>query len=187
MNLYISDLHFGHKDIINFDHRPFRDVDEMDRCLIKLWNSRVQKNDDIYIVGDFACDNEKPEQWYLRQLRGNKHLIIGNHDNKLLKNKEAMSYFESADSLLHLTDQDRKIVLCHYPIPCFNHNYYGWYHLYGHVHSSFEWNMMLQTKWQMTSLYDKPCEMYNVGAMLPYMDFTPKTLEEILNICKDRY
>ena len=113
MNLYITDLHFGHKDINNFDHRPFRDVDEMDRCLIKLWNSRVQKNDDIYIVGDFACDNEKPEQWYLRQLRGNKHLIVGNHDNKLLKNNEAMSYFESADSLLHLTDQDRKIVLCH--------------------------------------------------------------------------
>ena len=76
MNLYISDLHFGHKDSINVDHRPFRDVDEMDRCLIKLWNSRVQKNDDIYIVGDFACDNEKPEQWYLRQLRGNKHLIV---------------------------------------------------------------------------------------------------------------
>ena len=59
-----------------FDHRPFRDVDEMNRCLIKLWNSRVQKNDDIYIVGDFACDNEKPEQWYPRQLRGNKHLIV---------------------------------------------------------------------------------------------------------------
>ena len=84
MNLYISDLHFGHKDIINFDHRPFRDVDEMDRCLIKLWNSRVQKNDDIYIVGDFACDNEKPEQWYLRQLRGNKHLIVAPPEAKII-------------------------------------------------------------------------------------------------------
>ena len=46
---------------------------------------------------------------------------------------------------------------------------------------------MLQTKWQMTALYDKPCEMYNVGAMLPYMDFKPKTLEEILSVCKEKY
>jgi hypothetical protein len=36
-------------------------------------------------------------------------------------------------------------------------------------------------------VYDKPCEMYNVGAMLPYMDFTPKTLEEILSACKEKH
>ena len=30
MNLYISDLHFGHKNVILFDHRPFSDVDTMD-------------------------------------------------------------------------------------------------------------------------------------------------------------
>lgn len=30
MNLYISDLHFGHKNVIGFDHRPFIDTDEMD-------------------------------------------------------------------------------------------------------------------------------------------------------------
>lgn len=33
MNLYISDLHFGHKAVINFDNRPFADVEEMDRAL----------------------------------------------------------------------------------------------------------------------------------------------------------
>ena len=30
MNLYISDLHFGHKNVILFEHRPFSDVDTMD-------------------------------------------------------------------------------------------------------------------------------------------------------------
>ena len=29
MNLYISDLHFGHKNVILFEHRPFSDVDTM--------------------------------------------------------------------------------------------------------------------------------------------------------------
>ena len=41
MNLYISDLHFGHTNVIRFDHRPFSDVKEMDHALIHLWNSRV--------------------------------------------------------------------------------------------------------------------------------------------------
>ena len=30
MNLYISDLHFGQKNVILFEHRPFSDVDTMD-------------------------------------------------------------------------------------------------------------------------------------------------------------
>ena len=51
MNLYISDLHFGHENAIEFDNRPFSDVDEMDRRMIELWNLRVSHNDDVYIVG----------------------------------------------------------------------------------------------------------------------------------------
>lgn len=169
MNLYISDLHFGHKDIINFDHRPFRDVDEMDRCLIKLWNSRIQKNDDIYIVGDFACDNEKPEQWYLRQLRGNKHLIVGNHDNKLLKNNEAMVYFESAESLLRLTDQDRKIVLCHYPMAKLCENPDVSYFVYGHIHSK---------KDEMFELIKTYKNTLNASACIN--NYTPGSINELI-------
>ena len=39
MNLYISDLHLGHANVIKFDGRPFADVDEMDRMLIEMWNA----------------------------------------------------------------------------------------------------------------------------------------------------
>ena len=46
MNLYISDTLFGHKNVIGFDHRHFIDVNEMDQCMIKHWNSRVQQDDD---------------------------------------------------------------------------------------------------------------------------------------------
>jgi len=32
----------------------------------------------------------------------------------------------------------------------------------------------------MENLYDRQCEMYNVGAMMPWMDYTPRTLDEII-------
>lgn len=73
MNLYISDLHFGHKNVIKFDDRPFDNVDEMDKALICLWNDKVKTEDHIYIVGDFCYRNGRPEQWYLKQLNGHKH------------------------------------------------------------------------------------------------------------------
>ena len=83
---------------------------------------------------------------------------------------------------LEVEDSDRKVVLCHYPIPCFKNHYYGWYHLYGHVHNSFEWNMMEHDRFLMQELYGHPCLMYNVGSMMPWMDYTPRTLDEILRL-----
>ena len=43
-----------------------------------------------------------------------------------------------------------------------------------------EENMIQHFRYEMGALYDKPCHMYNVGAMMKYMDYTPRTLEEII-------
>ena len=40
--------------------------------------------------------------------------------------------------------------------------------------------MMERVKYEMTELYDNPCLMFNVGAMIDYINFTPRTLDEIL-------
>lgn len=66
MILYTSDLHFGHANVIGFDHRPFADRDEMDHVLIELWNGRVQPDDTIYIVGDLCYRSGRTPEWYLR-------------------------------------------------------------------------------------------------------------------------
>ena len=39
MNLYTADLHFGHRNAVLFDHRPFGDVEQMDH--IKDGDSHV--------------------------------------------------------------------------------------------------------------------------------------------------
>ena len=134
MNLYISDLHFGHKNVIKFDDRPFDNVDENDEALICLWNDKVKTEDHIYIVGDFCYRNGRPEQWYLKQLNGHKHQILGNHDIKIQSNEVAMSYFESVDYIKIIKDEEKDIVLCHFPLASWSMEHHGSWHIYGHVH-----------------------------------------------------
>ncbi len=136
MIFYISDLHFGHKNAIIFDKRPFATVEEMDNALIERWNARVQAEDHVYIVGDFAFRNTNPAQWYLEQLAGHKHLIIGNHDIKTLKNETAMQCFESVEQMAIIKDGDQQVVLCHYPIAEWYGAHRGTVLVYGHIHGS---------------------------------------------------
>lgn len=182
MNYFISDLHVGHTNVLSFDNRPFKSIEEHDEALIKNWNSVVGMDDDVYLLGDISWHNTtKTIEIFDRLNSQHIHLIKGNHDNRLLKNRELQSRFCEITDYKELDIGNGKgIVLCHYPIPCFKNHYYGWYMLYGHVHTSFEDNMMQQVKYQMEALYDKPCNMFNVGCMKSYMNYTPRTLEEII-------
>ena len=88
MTYYISDLHFGHKNILSFDNRPFKSIEEHDKALINNWNEVVGIDDDVWILGDFSWYNATKTIEFYKRLNGNKHLCIGNHDKKLLRNKE---------------------------------------------------------------------------------------------------
>lgn len=138
LNLYISDLHLGHSNVINFDHRPFADREEMDSVMIRLWNSRVTNEDHVYIIGDFCYRSGNTADWYLRQLKGHKHLIIGNHDGDTLKNEKAMLYFESVEKMMHVSDNGKQICLCHFPIAEWNGYHKGHWHIYGHIHGRLD-------------------------------------------------
>lgn len=171
---------------MSFDNRPFTDIEKHDQTIIDNWNNTVGIDDDVYILGDISWYNSTKTIEIFKQLNGNKHLIKGNHDSKLLKNRELQSLFVEICDYKELQCYDRKIiVLSHYPIPCFKNHYYGSYHLYGHVHTGFEYNMMLNIKRQMEELYNVPCEMYNVGCMIDYMNYTPRTLDEIIKANKE--
>ena len=177
---FISDLHFGHKNCLAYDNRPFKNIDEHDKAIIERWNNAVGIDDAVWILGDISWYNATKTIKIFKQLNGIKHLCRGNHDSKLLRNRQIQELFVEICDYKELQLGQYGIVLCHYPIPCYNNHYYGWYHLYGHVHMSFEWNMMERNQFEMTALYDKKSNMYNIGCMLTYMNYTPKTLEQIV-------
>ena len=180
---FIADLHFGHKNYLAYDNREFPSIEAHDEALIERWNNAVGISDDVWILGDISWYSSMKTIEIFKRLNGTKHLCVGNHDKRLLKNKDVQSLFSEIVDYKELQlDDETGIVLSHYPIPCYNNHYYGWYHLYGHVHVSFEWNMMKQVQYEMKNLYGKDSRMYNVGCMVPGMDYTPRTLEEIKRI-----
>lgn len=127
----ISDNHFGHKNIIKHENRPFVDEDVMDDYMIKRWNSIVEKNDTVYHLGDmFLCKKDRAED-ICSKLNGKIHLIIGNHDKTDYKVK---GRFEWVKEYYELKYFGQKIVLFHYPIESWNKSHHGSYHFHGHSH-----------------------------------------------------
>lgn len=181
--LYIADWHYGHANILHFDNRPFKTIFEHDKELIRRWNAAVNPCDTVYILGDMFWCKATDAIAVLKQLNGQKILIKGNHDR--CHDINFKKCFVKICEYEEVQDGEDSIVLCHYPIPCFKNHFYGWRHFYGHVHVSFEENLMQHNRYLMEELYGHSCEMYNVGAMMPYMDFTPRTKQEILTAAAD--
>lgn len=176
---YISDTHFGHFNIIRYDNLPFNSVEEMDETIIKNWNDRVSKEDTVYILGDFSWYKEEKTLEILKKLNGNKILIKGNHDR--ISTRLAQQ-FNAITNYIETIDNGTKVILSHYPMPFWNGQFRNSVHLYGHVHTSHQWHMFESWMKEARQLQDIPMRAYNVGYMLPYMKFGPKTLEDI--ICK---
>lgn len=67
---FISDLHFGHKNALAYDNRPFTSIEEHDKILIDNWNSVVNIDDDVWVLGDISWHNATKTIGLLSQLNG---------------------------------------------------------------------------------------------------------------------
>ena len=76
---FISDLHLGHENMAI--HRGFANATEMNNHIITKWNSVVHKRDCVYILGDITMEKSK-DYPLLSLLKGDKNIILGNHDLK---------------------------------------------------------------------------------------------------------
>lgn len=183
MNFYLADTHWGHKNCMAFDNRPFSSVEENDKMLIDNWNDAVNIDDDVYILGDISWYNVTKTIEILKYLNGNKHLLVGNHDGRFLKNKDFRNCFVEIAYYKELDLGDgKKLILSHYPMPFFNGQFRGNWHFYGHVHNSQQWNMIENLKRiQEEERGAGTCDMINVGVMMEYMKYTPRTFNEVID------
>lgn len=144
LTFFISDLHFGHENVIKYSNRPFLSVEEMDQTLVDNWNSIVKEKDTVIIAGDIAMRYSSNYAYNIvKKLKGHKHLVFGNHDKAIKKNKDFVNLFESVSDLLTVKVQDkeaiggtRRIVVCHYPMLVWDRSHYGAWHLHGHCHGT---------------------------------------------------
>ena len=112
MRYYIADLHFGHASLNNrMDNRKFESVEAMDEYMIAQWNSRVRRNDEVVILGDFAIykHGEQINQ-LLERLKGRKTLIIGNHDEFVDKKDFRSELLVKIAPYMELNDNKRKVI-----------------------------------------------------------------------------
>lgn len=200
MRYYIADLHFFHGALNDkMDRRGFASVEEMNEYMIEKWNKKVRKNDDIVIIGDLSWGNVQETNALLQRLKGKLYLVCGNHD-RFVNNKEMNpDRFKWIKHYAELSDNRRKVVLCHYPIMCYNGQYRvdekgepKTYMLYGHVHDTQDERLIEQfqeitRKTMVTDAQGNersiPCNMIN--CFCKFSDYEPLTLDEWI-VCDKR-
>ena len=194
MKYYISDLHLFHEASIRFDNRPFDSVQEMNETIARRWNRKVTNGDTVYILGDISMREKKDELIALVScLKGRKVLIMGNHDDisdyryaQLFD--EICDYKEIHDSI---KGKSYDLVLSHYPIFSWKGMNRGAILLYGHTHNSGEDKYYQECIAGMREHVcyhadaGKDIRAYNVGCMHLYMNYMPRSLEEIIGSSKE--
>lgn len=201
MRYYIADLHFFHEAMNkSMDCRGFATVEEMNEVMIEKWNARVRKKDEVVIIGDLSFGSAQETNELVRRLEGKLYLIKGNHDRFVWSKELDGSLFQWIKPYEELSDNRRKVILCHYPIMCYNGQYRldkdgrpGTYMLHGHIHDTHDQRLLdrFQDITRQTIVTDAqgcertiPCNMIN--CFCKYSDYRPLTLDEWIECDRKR-
>jgi calcineurin-like phosphoesterase family protein len=148
-----SDSHYSHSNICRATSswgddsktRDFKSLDHMNSVLVDNINNRVGENDILFHLGDFSFGGfDKIGEFRSRILCKNIHLVLGNHDHHIERNKDGVrSLFASVNHYVSLDlrrpgngpEMDKiSMILCHFPIASWDGMNDGRIHLHGHVH-----------------------------------------------------
>jgi len=155
---FISDLHLGHKNIMNFGQRNHESLEDMHIAMVEAWNEKVTKNSSIvYVLGDVCMDIK--EMHWLNMMNGQKRLILGNHDQ--FDYGVYQKYFKKVQ---HFHKGYKGMVLTHIPIHPNELECRSWkWNIHGHIHDP-----------KKNDLGDK---YFNVNVDI--VGYAPLSLEEI--------
>jgi calcineurin-like phosphoesterase family protein len=151
---FTSDTHYDHKNICRATTqwkdaenltRNFSSLERMNDELVFWINLNVNQDDILFHLGDWSFNGfENIRKFRERIACKNVHLILGNHDHHIERNKDNIrSIFSSVNHYLELEigwwltakiKERQRFVLMHYPIASWNGMNDGVIHLHGHVH-----------------------------------------------------
>jgi len=145
-----SDTHYGHKNIcrgvtawrlpdgsIPVDQtRDFQTIEQMNEAIISGINSVVGEDDVLIHLGDWSFGGfENIQKFRDRIVCKEIHLILGNHDEHIEKNRDGVQeLFTSVNHYTKLMYKFETLVLMHYPIDSWDGLNKGHIHLHGHCH-----------------------------------------------------
>lgn len=168
---FISDTHFSHTNVIEYENRPFNNIDEMNQFIINSWNKIVHQNDIVFFLGDFALgeiDKEVAYRELPKLLNGEIHFIKGNHDRSY---KTLEKYFIIHDNEYMFDYNNYHFILSHRPLMS-NKIPKGYINIHGHIHSH-----LLDS-----TLFD-PSTHINVS--VESLDYTPISVLDIVKQIED--
>ena len=200
MIYYIADCHFYHGALNSkMDKRGFESVEAMNEYMIRKWNDKVTNADTVVILGDLSLGNVDETNELIHRLKGKLCLIKGNHDKFVDKPGFDKDRFLWIDNYREITDSQKKVVCCHYPIPFYEGQYRKRHNgdpktfmLYGHVHETRDERLMQHI---ITMIKDTPyipiggdvehmstipCNMIN--CFCKRSDYEPLTLSEWIKL-----
>ena len=151
---FTSDTHYNHTNICRATTRwtdadsvtrDFSSLEKMNEELIFWINQRVAQDDILIHLGDWSFGGfENIEVFRNRIICQNVHLVLGNHDHHIERNKgNIQSIFSSVNHYLDLNvswwiagkkKEHARFICMHYPIASWNGMNDGAIHLHGHVH-----------------------------------------------------
>ena len=122
---FIGDLHFDHKNILQFSpQRGGTNIKEHNEWIIEQWNSVVTKRDVVWVLGDVAFSQDGLK--LVSKLRGSKQLVRGNHDTQ-----STAAYLEYFNNVFGIVKKNG-FWLSHAPIH--PQELRGRPNIHGHVH-----------------------------------------------------
>ena len=149
---FMSDLHYGHENIIEIDKRPYNTIEDMNSYIVQELKTKLWPTDILFDLGDlfWRTTNIKKCREVLDQIpTRNLYKVVGNHDpykhyipeEKGDTNNLCDRFIKVADLLdIHIKIETNEylVQLCHYPIMDFNHMYHGGLHIFGHTHGHID-------------------------------------------------
>ena len=116
--------------------RDFPNLEKMNSAIVNNINEVVGQDDVLIHLGDWSFGGfEQIEEFYDRLICKNIHLILGNHDHHIDRNRENIKrLFLSVSWFEQFQYQGETIEMMHYPISSWNGLRKGRVHLHGHCH-----------------------------------------------------